>query len=467
MNLLSQARQAVNASRVLATLTTSQKNEALLKIGEALLANTGEILAANAEDVERAQKAAHAPGINPEETSQKLAMIDRLMLNKERIESIVNELKKVVELEDEIGKIIDTREHSDGMTIQRVRVPLGVVGMIYESRPNVTVDAAILCLKSGNAVMLKGGSDAISSNRALIKVMKEALEAYAKVASESHSIPSEAIQFLDTTDRAVTGKFLKLKGYLDVIIPRGGRSLIDFVTENSMVPAINTGASVVHTYVDKEADLDKAAAIVVNAKTRRVSICNTLDTLLVHADVAEAFWGKVVPLLAEHSVEIRCDARALEMARRTGNEEMKTEKGAADGKRKGAADEAGENNRDHGAKIVPAQDNDFGKEFLDTILAVKIVDSVDEAIDHITKYSLKHSEAIVTENAHTAEKFLNRVDAACVYWNASTQYSDGAQFGLGAEIGISTQKLHVRGPFALEGLTSMKWVIRGKGQVRG
>ena len=383
-------------------------------VGEALLSNMDAILKANAEDVARAEAAGQT------------VMVDRLMLNEERVHGIVAELKKVAALEDEIGKIIDTRNHPDGMTIERVRVPLGVVGMIYESRPNVTVDASVLCLKSGNAVMLKGGSDAISSNRVLVNVMKKALE--------KTSIPAEAIQFLDTTDRAVTGEFLKLKGYLDVIIPRGGRGLIDFVTQNSTVPAINTGASVVHTYIDKEADLNKAAAIVTDAKTRRVSICNTLDTVLVHEDVAEPFLEQVVPQLKNHNVEIRCDERALAMV---------------------------------GPDGVAAKSDDFGCEFLDYILSVKVVDSLNEAIDHITKYSLKHSESIVTENPENAERFLNEVDAACVYWNASTQYSDGAQFGLGAEIGISTQKLHVRGPFALEGLTSMKWVIRGDGQCRG
>ena len=414
MDLLKQAQSAVEASRVLMTLTSSQKNEALMIVGEALLSNMDAILKANAEDVARAEAAGQT------------VMVDRLMLNEERVHGIVAELKKVAALEDEIGKIIDTRNHPDGMTIERVRVPLGVVGMIYESRPNVTVDASVLCLKSGNAVMLKGGSDAISSNRILVNVMKKALE--------KTSIPAEAIQFLDTTDRAVTGEFLKLKGYLDVIIPRGGRGLIDFVTQNSTVPAINTGASVVHTYIDKDADLDKASAIVTDAKTRRVSICNTLDTVLVHEDVAEPFLEQVVPQLKNHNVEIRCDERALAMV---------------------------------GPDGVAAKSDDFGCEFLDYILSVKVVDSLNEAIDHITKYSLKHSESIVTENPENAERFLNEVDAACVYWNASTQYSDGAQFGLGAEIGISTQKLHVRGPFALEGLTSMKWVIRGDGQCRG
>ncbi len=413
MDLKAQAEAAVSAARVLNTLTTDQKNKALLKIGEALLERQDEILAANAEDVARAKEAGQT------------VMVDRLMLDAARIEGIVNELKNVASLEDEVGKVVDRRERPNGLEIERVRVPLGVIGIIYESRPNVTVDAAVLCLKSGNAVMLKGGSDAISSNRSLVKVMREALAGTA--------IPPDAIQFLDTTDRAITGEFLKLRGYLDVIIPRGGKGLINFVVENAQVPVIETGASVVHTYVDKNADLDKSAAIVVNAKTRRVSICNTLDALLVHADVAEDFLGKIAPLLREEKVELRCDERSLAIVGDAG---------------------------------VAAQADDFDTEFLDYILAIKVVDSLDEAIAHITEHSLKHSEAICTEDKETAERFLQEVDAATVYVNASTQFSDGAQFGLGAEIGISTQKLHVRGPFALEGLTTFKWLVRGDGQTR-
>lgn len=425
MNLKSQAQAAVQASRGLAMLTASQKNEALLKMGEALRSHGAEILAANAQDVARA------------EASGETVMIDRLRLTEERLHGIVSELKNVVGLEDEVGKIVDEREHPsqgecrmgiirpNGLKIQRVRVPLGVVGMIYESRPNVTVDATVLCLKSGNAVILKGGSDAIDSNRAMVKVMREALVGTA--------ISPEAIQFIDSTDRAVTAEFLGLRGLVDVLIPRGGRGLIDFVVEHAKIPVIETGASVVHTYVDAEADIEKAAAIVVNAKTRRVSICNTLDTLLVHSAIAERFLTRVVPLLQEKNVELRGDARALNWL---------------------------------GPDGVLAKEEDFGKEFLDTILAIKVVDSVDDAIAHIAHHSLKHSEAIVTENAEVAERFLKEIDAACVYWNASTQFSDGAQFGLGAEMGVSTQKLHARGPFALEGLTSYKWIVRGEGQVR-
>lgn len=414
-DLHTQAQAAVLASRTLATLSTDAKNAALTKIVVALLARSDEILAANQEDVERMEKpniSANAAGAdsNPD------PMLDRLLLTPDRIRAMAKDIETVIALPDPVGEIIDERTRPNGLTIQRVRVPLGVVGMIYESRPNVTVDAAVLCLKSGNAVMLKGGSDAISTNRVLVKIMKEVL--------------GDGLQFIDSTDRAVTTEFLKLKGFLDVIIPRGGKGLIDFVTKNSTVPVIETGASVVHTYVDAAADLDMAVAIVVNAKTRRVSICNALDTLLVHEKIAEEFLkklgissevaaGKATTIsIGEHDVELRYD-------------------------------EAG-----------------FGKEFLDYVMAVKIVKSLDDALGHIAKYSLKHSEAIVTQDRATAERFLKEVDAACVYWNASTQFSDGAQFGLGAEMGISTQKLHARGPFALEGLTTYKWVIYGDGQVR-
>ncbi len=423
MTLHAQAQAAVDASRVLTRLTTAQKNAALLKIAEGLMVHQAAILAANAEDVARFE--AEHPGFTT----------DRLLLTPERVAGMAREVRNVVALDDEVGKIIDERGRPNGLKIQRVRCPLGVVGMIYESRPNVTVDAAVLCLKSSNAVMLKGGSEALASNRALVEVMKQALE--------GTDVPAEAIQFLDTTDRAVTAEFLKLKGFLDVIIPRGGRGLIEFVSQNATVPVIETGASVVHTYVDEFADMEKAVAVVVNAKTRRVTICNTLDTILVHESIAARFLEAVAGPLHGKGVELRCDPKSFSLIKNSFSPV--------------------------GAEpswLKPAREEDFGKEFLDTILAIKVVASVDEALEHIAAYSLKHSEAIVSENREVAERFLREVDAAVVYWNASTQFSDGAEFGLGAEIGISTQKLHVRGPFALEGLTSMKWVVRGEGQIR-
>ncbi len=401
--LQNQAQAAVRASRTLAILSSDAKNRALNQIALALLERSDEILAANRDDVERAGND---------------VMLDRLQLTPDRIHAMVEDLKTVVALPDPLGEILDEHTRPNGLTIRRVRVPLGVVGMIYESRPNVTVDAAVLCLKSGNAVMLKGGSEAISTNRVLVKIMREAVAKSAEGEPNDGADLADAIQFIDSTDRAVTAEFLKLKGFLDVIIPRGRKGLIDFVAQNATVPVIETGASVVHTYVDEAADLDMALAIVVNAKTRRVSICNALDTVLVHEKIAEDFLEKLKAPMAEHHVELRYD------------------------------------------------DASFGKEFLDYILAVKVVKSLDEALAHIAQYSLKHSEAIVTQDRATAERFLNEVDAACVYWNASTQFTDGAQFGLGAEMGVSTQKLHARGPFALEGLTSYKWVIYGNGQTR-
>lgn len=396
-SLVSQAREA---SLKLALLSTDSKNEALLKIAKALRDNEKEILEANKTDIAFGEK----NGLGP--------MIDRLMLNSERIENMVRECENVASLKDYVGEIMEDRTREDGLHLQKVRVPFGVIAMIYESRPNVTSDASVLCIKSGNSVILKGGSDAINSNRAIVKVIKEALS--------QTEIPSEAVQFIDTVDHSVVNELLKMKEDIDVVIPRGGRGLLNFVSENSRIPVINTGASVVHTYIDKDADIDKACNITVNAKTRRVSICNALDALLVHKAIEKPLMQKLLPMLKEKNVEVR----------------------------------------------YPAQKKDLGVEFLDYILAVKVVSSLDEAIKHIAKYSLKHSEAIVTENRETAEEFLKRVDAAAVFWNASTQFSDGAQFGLGAEIGISTQKLHVRGPFALEGLTSYKWVIRGDGHIR-
>lgn len=396
-SLVSQAREA---SKKLALISTDSKNKALLKIAKALRDNSKKILEANEIDIALGEK----NGLGP--------MIDRLMLNNERIENMAREVENVASLKDYVSEIIEDKTREDGLRLQKIRVPFGVIAMIYESRPNVTSDASVLCIKSGNSVILKGGSDAINSNRAIVKIIKEALS--------QTEIPSEAVQFIDTVEHSVVTELLKMKEDIDVVIPRGGKGLINFVSENSRIPVINTGASVVHTYIDKDADIDKACKIVVNAKTRRVSICNALDTLLVHKDIEKTLMQKLLPMLKEKNVEVR----------------------------------------------YPARDEDLGVEFLDYILAVKVVSSLNEAIEHITKYSLKHSEAIVTENRETAEEFLKRVDSACCFWNASTQFSDGAQFGLGAEIGISTQKLHVRGPFALEGLTSYKWVIRGDGHIR-
>jgi glutamate-5-semialdehyde dehydrogenase len=416
MDLISLGKKAKSASRVLARLSTESKNEALKKIAETLRNNKERILKANALDVKNGEEKELGP------------MIDRLMLNEERIDGICDECLNVSKLKDQVGKIIDESLSPIGLKMQRVRCPLGVVGMIYESRPNVTVDATVLCLKSGNSVMLRGGSDAINSNRVFVELMKEALA--------DTDVPVDAVSFVDSTDRAVVNEFLKMKDYLDVIIPRGGKGLIKAVTENAHVPVIQTGASVVHIYVDKDFDLEKAVSIVENSKTRRVSICNALDTLLVHEDAAAELLPPLAEKLAAHFVEIRACKKAHTLL---GDCERLRE-------------------------LDPA--TDFDTEFLDYIMAIKVVSGLDEALDHIADHSLKHSESIVTEDEANAKRFLKEVDSACVFWNAATQFSDGAQFGLGAEIGISTQKLHVRGPFALEGLTSFKWNIHGNGQTR-
>jgi glutamate-5-semialdehyde dehydrogenase len=418
MDLKNDLKKAKDASRIIAKLSAEEKNKALKKIAEILRKNMFEIIEANEIDMENGEE----KGLG--------AMLDRLKLTEERIEAICKDLENVISLEDYVGKIIDESKRPNCLKITRVRVPIGVIGIIYEARPNVTIDAASLCLKSGNSVVLRGGSDAINTNRILVKFIKQALK--------ESKLPEDAVTFIDSQDREAVKELLKMRDYIDVIIPRGGKGLIDMVIENSTIPVIETGASVVHLYVDKDADIKKAVDCTMNSKLRRVSICNALDTLLVHKDIAEKF----LPLLTEnllkidHPIEIRADIHAHKIL---------------DGKF---------------SRLTFAEAEDYHTEFLDYILAVKVVENLDEAIDHIDKHSLKHTESIITEDKKSAEKFLNEVDASCVYVNASTQFSDGTQFGLGAEIGISTQKLHVRGPFALEGLTTYKWVIRGNGQIR-
>jgi len=414
MNIQSQIEKAGKASRSVALLTADQKNRALKQIAALLTKQSKEILKENAKDVRLAGKGPKT---------------DRLMLNAERIKGIAAETLNVARLSDSVGQVIDKRVRPNGLVITRVRVPLGVIAMIYEARPNVTVDASVLCLKSGNAVILKGGSDAINTNRILAKIIRQALK--------ESEIDPEAVQFIDSTDRSVTEQLLKTKQGIDCAIPRGGKGLIDFVTENSRIPVIVTGASVVHVYVDKKVDIKKAVNIVVNAKTRRVSICNAMDVLLVHKAIASKFLPKLSAALKEKQplVEIHADKAVQKFLAPY-------------------------------SKLRTLGSVDFDTEFLDYKMSIKLVGGLDEALEHIAAHSLKHSEAIVTEDKKAAEKFLQSVDAACVYHNASTQFSDGAQFGLGAEIGISTQKLHARGPFALEGLTTYKWVVRGKGQVR-
>lgn len=413
------ATKAQSAARKLATLTTEQKNTALKAIIESLNANKVAILAGNSQDYSNGEKA----GLG--------TMLDRLKLDEQRLSAICKDIENVINLEDPVGKILESNQVPSGLDIQKVRCPIGVIGMIYESRPNVTIDAVVLAIKSGNAIVLRGGSDIINSNKAIVKAIKEGLT--------GSEVPAEAVQLVADTDRGLVKEMLSLKGLIDVIIPRGGKGLINFVVENSVVPVIETGASVVHTYVDEDCDFEQAINILENAKCRRVSICNSLDTVLINQNsVEKLLTARFAEKMTSHDLEIRADQRCHEVLEKLGY-----------------------------PKLVLAAQADFGKEFLDYILAIKVVKDLDEALDHIYKHSLKHSEAIITNIPENAERFLQEVDAACVYVNASTQFSDGAQFGLGAEIGISTQKLHVRGPFALEGLTSFKWVVRGKGQVRG
>lgn len=434
MKIKDLAVRARDAARKMATASTEQKNAALKAIIDAIHQDKMMILTGNDQDY-----------VNGEEAGLG-TMLDRLKLDEKRLSGICGDIQTVIGLEDPVGKILEDKKVESGLDIRRVRTPIGVIGMIYESRPNVTIDAAVLAVKSGNAIILRGGSDIIHSNLAIVRALRAGLAAA--------GLPEDAVQLVEDTDRGLVKEMLEAKGLIDVIIPRGGAGLIDFVVNNALVPVIETGASVVHTYVDKDCDVDKAARIIVNAKCRRVSICNSLDTVLIHKDVVEKVLGNEDFLVGmqKHEVEIRADEKSWKVL----NGMMGGESGNAGDNGSGAKN----------FKLKKAETGDFGKEFLDYVLAIKVVDDMDEALEHIYKHSLKHSEAIVTEDVEVAERFLNEVDAACLYWNASTQYSDGGQFGLGAEIGISTQKLHVRGPFALEGLCSYKWVIRGDGHCR-
>lgn len=406
-------KNAVRAKALLQKLDTEEKNAGLLAAADALISRTQEILDANAKDMENAVKNGMNSGLQ-----------DRLRLTPERIAGMAEGLREVAALPDCIGEVMEETERPNGLKIKKVRVPMGVIGIIYEARPNVTADAFGLCFKTGNAVILKGGSDALYSNIAIVKVLREALE--------SCGLPADAVGLIADTDRAVTVEFMKLKEYVDLLIPRGSAGLIRSVVENSTIPVIETGTGNCHVYIDREADLDMAANIVYNAKTQRIGVCNACESLVVHSAVGEEFLPKLAAILAPKNVELRGDERIREVL----------------------------------TDCVPATEEDYGTEYLDYILSLKTVDSVEEAIEHINRYSTKHSECIVTENRQTAEKFLNEIDAACVYWNASTRFTDGFEFGFGAEIGISTQKLHARGPMGLKELTSYKYTIYGDGQTR-
>ena len=409
-----QGLAAKNAGRVLSIAGTAQKNAALETIAQAIVARTGEILAANARDME----AARAAGMRP-------ALQDRLALDESRIAGVVDGVRQVAALPDPIGQVTKMAARPNGLVIGRRRVPLGVIGIIYEARPNVTVDAAALCLKSGNAVILRGGKEAFHSNQAFVAVMRDALE--------SAGLPRDCVALVMDTSRESAGELMALTEYLDVLIPRGGAGLIQNVVNNAKVPVIQTGVGVCHVYVHEGADLDMAARIIFNAKTSRPSVCNAAECLLVDRAVAAEFLPMAWALLQTKNVQLRgCpETRAI-----------------------------------LGDFVVPAQESDWDTEFGDYILAVKVVGGFEEAVDFINTHGTGHSEAIVTNNYFAAQQFLDQVDAAAVYVNASTRFTDGNEFGLGAEIGISTQKMHARGPMGLEELTSSKFVIYGTGQIR-
>lgn len=407
------AQAAKQAAAKLAVTSTAVKNAALLAMAAALEAQQSEILAANKRDM----TAAAAKGM-------KSSMLDRLKLTAERISGMSDGLRQVAGLADPVGNVIDGKTLPNGLHITKIRVPLGVIGIIYEARPNVTADAAGLCLKSGNAVILKGGSEAMESNKTVAAILAQA--------AEGAGIPAGSIQFIDTSDRQAVQDLIHMNGLVDVVIPRGGAGLIQAVVRNASVPVIETGAGVCHTYVDKDANVEMAMKIAFNAKVQRPSVCNAMETLLVHKDIADKFLPMMLMMYNSSAVEIRGDKAVQE----------------------------------YSGQVHPATEEDWSTEYGDLRLSVKIVDSIEEAMAHIAKYGTGHSECIVTDNYQAAQLFQYTVDAAAVYVNASTRFTDGNEFGFGAEIGISTQKLHARGPMALPELTSTKYLINGNGQVR-
>ena len=417
-NLHALGQAAQKAARKLARLSTEDKNAVLMNLVDLLRSDQEDVLEANRADYEEAE----SEGLEE-------SLLDRLLLTSDRLNGTADEIQRVAELPDPIGEVIETSSLPNGLMTSRRRVPLGVVGSIYESRPNVTIDIFGLCLKSGNACILRGGKETIRSNTALVTVLRKALT--------KAGVTTDVVQFVDNPDRVLVDAMLKMDGYIDLLVPRGGASLVKFVAENATMPAVTGGIGVCHTYVDRSADLEMAAEIVHNAKVRRPSICNALDTLLIHSEVAVNGLPIIAKALSASGVELRCDNRALSIL------------------------------GPHSSEVaIPANEDDWGREFLSLTAAVKVVDSFNDALEHIETYGSGHSEAIVTEDKSAATRFLDEVDAAAVYVNASTQFTDGGQFGLGAEVGISTQKFHARGPMGLKELTSYKWVVVGKGQVR-
>lgn len=405
--------QAKQAERELLRLNATKKNECLQAVADGLIGGSEEILKANAEDVEAAR-----------EKGMSESLVDRLALTEGRIRSMAEGLASLIALEDPIGEILEAKIRPNGLEIGKKRVPLGVIGIIYESRPNVTADAFGLCFKTSNAVILKGGSDALRSNKAIVDIIRRVLE--------SCGVTPDAIQLVEDTNRETAKKLMQMNQYLDVLIPRGGAGLIRTVVENSTVPVIETGTGNCHIYVDDSADIEMAVDIIDNAKTQRTGVCNACESLLIHKDIVERVLPAICERLFKKNVEIRGDESCCRL----------------------------------NGRIVPATEEDWGQEYLDYILSAKVVENLDEAIAHINKYNTKHSEAIITKDYEHARRFLDEVDAAAVYVNASTRFTDGFEFGFGAEIGISTQKLHARGPMGLKELTTTKYIIYGNGQVR-
>lgn len=405
--------KAKKTQTFLSTVTTEDKNRALLSIADSLEKGKDEIISANKKDLENGK----AAGLNA-------GLLDRLMLDGARISAVANGVREVAALEDACGKTVYEYKKDNGLVIKKITVPIGVIGIIYEARPNVTADAAALCLKSGNAVILRGGKEAINSNSAITDIMRRALR--------EAGFPEDCIQLVSDTSRSSANEMMSMNEYLDCLIPRGGKGLIKAVVENSTVPVIETGSGNCHIYIDKTADIKMAADIIFNAKTQRISVCNACESLVIHSGIIDEALPVIKARLDEKNVEIRGDGRAM---------------AACSG-------------------ILPASEEDFYTEYLDYIISVKTVDSLDEAIEHINEHSTGHSEAIITKDTENAERFLQCIDSSSVYVNASTRFTDGGEFGLGAEIGISTQKLHARGPMGLAGLTSTKYLIYGDGQVR-
>ncbi len=413
-SLVEIGKSALKAKRELIKLGTKEKNEILLEASKALEENFEKIISANEIDLENGRK-----------NGLKTSLIDRLMLNKERIFDMADGLRQIASLDDPIGEVIRMKTLANGLTIGQKRVPMGVIGIIYEARPNVTSDAFGLCLKAGSATILRGGKEAINSNKAIIQVLKEAIR--------KNGVDENIVQLVEDTSRESANEMMKMNGYIDVLIPRGGAGLIQAVVKNSTVPVIETGVGNCHIFVDESADFKMAKDIIINAKTQRPGVCNACESILIHKDIAKEFLPEVAKALKEKNVEIRGD-----------EETRKIVEG-----------------------VILATEEDYATEFSDYILAIKVVEGIDEAIEHIAKYSTGHSECIVTENYSNSQRFLQEVDSAAVYVNASTRFTDGNEFGFGAEIGISTQKLHARGPMGLRELTSSKYIIYGNGQIRG